>query len=336
MKLAIMQDVFFSIIVPVYKVELFLEQCVNSILEQTFLDYELILIDDGSPDSCPAICDQLANKDSKICVIHKENGGLSSARNTGLQVATGKYVIFLDSDDYYGRRDALQMMQEELITSNADILILKAQKYYMKSETLSDCEEISSTQDILKMTYGEQLSYSVSRQLYDTCAWNKVFRRSMMLYQNLYFTEGIIAEDIDWCARLCLVAKSLAILKLPVYVYRKGRDGAITSSLKLKNLIDTKSSIERCIEYVKNIKLDDAEREAYFSYVAYRYVIWMAEAAAVKDNGKRELVQKMQMYDWLLGYKLNNKVRVVHSVYGILGYRITAFILRLYLLNREN
>lgn len=331
-----MQEVFFSIIIPVYNVECFLEQCVNSILEQSFSDYEIILVDDGSSDSCPEICEQFARSNPRIRVVHKENGGLSSARNAGLQIALGKYVLFLDSDDYYGRQDALMMMRDELITSNADVLILKAQKFYMKSKTLSNCDDTSSTQDIFNMSYSNQLAYCVSRQLYDTCAWNKVFRRGMMARQNLYFEEGIIAEDIDWAARLCLIAKSLAILKLPVYVYRRGRAGAITTSLKLKNLIDTKESIERCIAYVENTETDNLIKEAYFSYVAYRYVIWMAEAASVKDCRKRNLIQEMQKYDWLLNYGLNKKVRMVCKVHHILGYRITAFVLRLYLLSREN
>ena len=92
---------FFSIIVPVYKVEKYLNQCVSSILEQDFKDFELILVDDGSPDGCPAICDELAITDERIKVIHKINGGLSDARNAGLAIASGDYVIFLDSDDFW-------------------------------------------------------------------------------------------------------------------------------------------------------------------------------------------------------------------------------------------
>lgn len=331
----IVQTPFFSIIVPVYKVEKYIMQCVNSILDQTFSDYELILVDDGSPDSCPLICDQLKEKNSKIIVIHKQNGGVSSARNLGLKHANGKYVCFVDSDDYYGRKDALQVIKNELDNSNADVLILKAQEISAQDDVVSECKEKSSTKDILGKSYSKQLAYCVSRQLFDACPWNKVFRRDLIFRQNLYFTEGIIAEDIDWAARLALTANSLAILYCPVYTYRKGREGSATSSLSLQNIIDTKGSIERCINYPEKNKLDDVGLEAYYSYIAYRYIIWMAEAAAVKDNKKKKLIQLMKKYDWLLKYKLNNKVKMVYVLYHFWGYKITSEILRLYLLSRK-
>ena len=145
----IVQTPFFSIIVPIYKVEKYIMQCVNSILEQTFSDYELILVDDGSPDSCPLICDQLKERNSKIKVIHKQNGGVSSARNLGLKHANGKYVCFVDSDDYYSRKDALQVIKNELDNSNADVLILKAQEISTQDDVVLECKEKSSTKDIL-------------------------------------------------------------------------------------------------------------------------------------------------------------------------------------------
>ena len=98
---------FFSIIVPVYKVEAYLPQCVASVLSQTFSDFELILIDDGSPDGCGALCDRYAREDSRIRVVHKKNGGLSSARNSGLRIASGEAIVFLDSDDYWDDPNAL-------------------------------------------------------------------------------------------------------------------------------------------------------------------------------------------------------------------------------------
>ena len=96
-----MKETFFSIIIPVYKVEKYLNQCVDGVLSQTFKDYEIILVDDGSPDKSPLICDEYSASDSRVRVIHKPNGGLSQARNEGLNIAKGEYVIFLDSDDYW-------------------------------------------------------------------------------------------------------------------------------------------------------------------------------------------------------------------------------------------
>ena len=89
-----------SIVIPVYKVELYLEKCIESIINQTYKNLEIIIVDDGSPDNCPQICDEYSKKDKRIKVIHKENGGLSDARNAGIDIATGKYIAFVDSDDY--------------------------------------------------------------------------------------------------------------------------------------------------------------------------------------------------------------------------------------------
>lgn len=111
-----------SVIVPVYNVEKYLPRCIDSILAQTFTDFELILVDDGSPDNCGAICDEYAAKDKRVRVIHKSNGGVSSARNAGLDAASGEYVTFVDSDDYIAE-DRLKQMHSSIFESKADIAV---------------------------------------------------------------------------------------------------------------------------------------------------------------------------------------------------------------------
>ena len=110
----------FSIIIPCYKVEQYLHQCVDSVLAQTFDDYEVILVDDGSPDGSPAICDEYSKKSNKVKVIHKLNGGLSDARNVGLKEASGDYIVFLDSDDWWCDNNALMKTADRLESSHAD------------------------------------------------------------------------------------------------------------------------------------------------------------------------------------------------------------------------
>ncbi|EGO6689884.1 glycosyltransferase, partial [Enterococcus faecalis] len=111
-----------SIIVPVYNVEKYLEKCVRSILAQTFTDFELILVDDGSPDSSGAMCDQFAEQDQRVKVIHKENGGLSDARNAGIEIATGEYLGFVDSDDYIAD-DMYELLYTNIVKEDADLSI---------------------------------------------------------------------------------------------------------------------------------------------------------------------------------------------------------------------
>ena len=114
----------FSIIVPVYKVESYIKRCVQSLLNQTFHDVEIILVDDGSPDQCPMMCDEFAKEDARIKVIHKKNGGLSDARNVGIEAATGKYIIFVDSDDFISPRACEEL--SHYAHNSYDILIADA------------------------------------------------------------------------------------------------------------------------------------------------------------------------------------------------------------------
>ena len=321
----------FSIIVPVYKVEQYLPQCVDSILSQTFRDFELILVDDGSPDNCGTICDRYASEDARIRVIHKENGGLSSARNCGMRAACGEYLLFLDSDDYWDRADALDLILAAFTDNRADVVLLKHRKLDMKTSALSSGDIPGSNEEIAQLPYPQQLEICVSMQLFDTCAWNKAFRRSLMETTDLFFEQGIIGEDIDWAARLALASKKLAIVDKPVHVYRKGRPGAITNSLKLKNLVDTKGSIERCLDYIAGQSHDEVFLNAYYSYVAYRYVIWMAESAVVKDPDKKRLIQKMKAYQFLLKHGGNPKVKLANLLRRMVGFDLCRMILGFYL-----
>ena len=135
-----------SIVVPVYNVEQYLHQCIDSILHQTFQDFELILVDDGSPDDCPKICDEYAKNDSRIKVIHKTNGGLSSARNAGLQIARGEYISFIDSDDFLDPityTHVFSIFNKE----NVDVVIFGRYEVYGKNYVLGERQNIYRVMD---------------------------------------------------------------------------------------------------------------------------------------------------------------------------------------------
>ena len=322
---------YFSIIIPVYKVQNYLRQCIDSVLAQTFTDFEIILVDDGSPDECPQICDEYAAKDSRIAVIHKKNGGLSSARNAGMKKAQGKYIIFLDSDDYWSSMTALKEIYNLANSLDYDIITIKYTKYYEQTGQYDVNTDPFAEDDFADNKYTNRLSQLIKRQLYDTCAWNKVFKRQLMENADLYFTEGIISEDLDWAARLSLIGSSIGVVLNPIHVYRKGRPGAITSSWKLKTLVDIKGSILRCLSYPELEKKSEIFKKAYYSYLAYQYVIWMAGSVVVKGNEKKPLINEMYNLRWLLEYDLNKKVQLVRTVNSLFGIRITRLLLGIYL-----
>lgn len=183
-----------SVVIPVYNVEKYLAECVDSVLQQTYSDYEIILVDDGSTDSGGAMCDAYAARNSRIQVIHQRNGGLSAARNTGLNAARGEYIYFLDSDDYI-EDCALAHLIELAEWENADVVFFDGYVFF------DECEEDNSTSRyIRKETYQPETGREMLLNLlindeYRTAVPLMLFRRSYLLNNGICFEEGIIHED---------------------------------------------------------------------------------------------------------------------------------------------
>lgn len=187
-----------SVIVPVYQVEPWLCQCVESVLEQTFADFELILIDDGSPDSCGAICDEYAEKDSRVRVIHQENAGLGKARNVGMDQAVGKYLIFLDSDDYW-LPATLETLYAEAERNQTQVLLFGAKRFWDGMEApqhaKQDWRPIHVQNGVVK-TGPESLKISLDNHEFFPEPWHKFYLLSYLRSNGFHFDEGIIHEDV--------------------------------------------------------------------------------------------------------------------------------------------
>lgn len=227
----------FSVIVPVYKVENYLGKCVESILSQSFRNFELILVDDGSPDSCGKMCDDLSDKDSRIKVVHKENGGLSSARNAGLDIACGAYVIFIDSDDFWDDDSALEHIDKNLSETDADLLVFAAKRYYEKDDKYTYILNIEADREkIIDKNTDSAVKYLLENNIYRAAAWNKVIRKSLIDEHQMRFKEGYLSEDMDWCGDLLVYARRFDFYEVPFYCYRQQRQGSITVG-KTKSLL---------------------------------------------------------------------------------------------------
>lgn len=210
-----------SIIVPVYKTEKYLRKCVEAILAQTYKDLEIILVDDGSPDTCPLICDELAKTDNRIKVIHKENGGLSSARNEGLKEATGKYITFVDSDDTINPQ-MIECLFKALLTNNADI-------------SMCGCRTITSEGKLLAMDTFEDCHIYKNEELINnvvlplkTACWNKLFKRSV-IKGHLFPERRIHGEDLVFISSIINDKTTLVTTDYIGYNYYK-RGCSITTS----------------------------------------------------------------------------------------------------------
>lgn len=220
-----------SIIVPLYKVEKYLPACIESILSQTFTDFELILVDDGSPDSCGAICDQYAERDSRILVIHKENGGVSDARNHALDRAAGKYVAFCDSDDYLAY-DHLEKLVEAMEQTDCDIV---NGNFLKVDEDGTVTEKSNAPQETVRLvTQQEQFDFLVGKILsgsWGWSVWTRLFRNDIIQQNHIRFctTCANYAEDLGFVFQYCLYIRSAASIADPIYHYR-AREGSMMAN----------------------------------------------------------------------------------------------------------
>lgn len=255
-----------SIIIPIYKVEKYLRECLDSVINQTLEDIEIILVDDGSPDNCPQICDEYAEKDNRIKVIHKQNGGYGAAVNTGIQNATGEYIGIIESDDWVSPC-MYECLYNKSNTQKYDIIkgsygrVINSKTYKiniayhlmkmydrLKSFTFKDCPELLN---------------------YHTSIWSAIYRREWLIENNIKFVEDIRPyEDLPFIAEAYAKAGSIAIVPLPLYYYRTDASNSSMNSVSRSILsYPIQRGRARNILIQNNI-FKDKYRE-YFYFVAY-------------------------------------------------------------------
>lgn len=239
-----MNNPVISCIVPVFKVEQFLQQCIDSILAQTFTDFELILVDDGSPDNSGKICDEYAKKDSRIKVIHKENGGVSSARNVGLDIAKGEWICFVDSDDWV-EPEYMQMLYEGALTTVNSISICGL----VNQEELAFFSELSKTENTYLEYNNESFVYILERyRNTNFCTnilhapWCKLYNKKII--NNIRFNEDIsVFEDFDFNMKIFNNNFRFVYVPRCLYHYRVN-DNSITHTLSYKRINDILNAID--------------------------------------------------------------------------------------------
>lgn len=310
----------FSVIVPIYKVEKYLKTCVDSIIRQSFCNFELILVDDGSPDNCGKICDKYSASDTRIKVVHKENGGLSSARNAGLDIATGKYIIFIDSDDFWDDANALEHIHANLAETDADVLIFPAKRYYESEDkyTYIITSDVDRTR-IIDKDVNTSIRYMIENNIYRAAAWNKVIKKSIIDSHSMRFKNGYLSEDMDWCGNLLLYSQRFDFYDSPFYAYRQQRNGSITAGKAEKLIFDKLYMCEK--GYRQALKLEDKEKtELLASYYAYEYSVLLGVSSGVKN---KELLSKVKNLQILLNYDISKKVKKVKKLKKLTGYSLT-------------
>lgn len=239
-----------SVIVPIYRVEKYLPACIDSILNQTFTDFELILVDDGSPDRCPEICDETAKRDARVRVIHQANAGLSAARNAGIEIAHGEWLGFVDSDDYIAPQFYEKLYQTAQRT-DADCVMCSVQNVDESGKSIDSAlmrvaDEVKTGQEVLQKIGRDDVTPYLT-------AWNKLYRRK--LFNTLRYPSGRQNEDVFVFAELFCQVQRAACVAEPLYFYRKRIDSIMNSAVTLRNL-DEMWAYVNCFEHLQQ---DDEE-----------------------------------------------------------------------------
>jgi len=321
-----------SVIIPVYNVESYLEACIESILACSSSLLEIIIVDDGSTDKCPEICEEYNSKDRRIKVIHKANGGLSDARNVGLRASSGDYVLFVDSDDWINHH-TLEILITGIKTGiyDVDMVFLEATKVYPNGvrEPMADGYKIESIDQKPKDEFMNHIS---SLPKFPGSSCTKMVRRQLILEHELYFQKGIYSEDIDWMIRVLVAAESFAYCPSEYYFYRQNRPGSITSVPNPKRLKDLLNIIKR---YSSKDILDKPYQKYINAFMAYEFIVALLLYSQLSKREQKLFAKSIETQSWVLKYGRVWKVKLVRYCSLVFGLGVTSKLLKLFRYSSE-
>ena len=281
-------DELISVIVPVYNVEKYISRCIESIMKQTYKNIEIILIDDGSTDNSGKICDEYSLKDDRINVIHKKNGGLSDARNTGLDIAKGKYISLIDSDDFVSKF-FIETLYNTCKNENCEIAICEYERVYEEKEEISDLEndnkvEIYNSKQMLQKIYSKDY-------LITTVAWNKLYKAEIL--KNIRYPVGKLHEDEAITYKILYGVNKVAIIRKKLYYYYYDINSIMNKKYNLKRLDILDALKERMIFFKEKneIELFELSSKQYTLALINCYVLCRRNIENSEDLQKKLLKQ---------------------------------------------
>lgn len=290
-----------SVIVPVYRVEKYLPACIDSILNQTFTDFELILVDDGSPDRCPEICDETAKRDARVRVIHQANAGLSAARNAGIEIAHGEWLGFVDSDDYIAPQFYEKLYQTAQRT-DADCVMCSVQNVDESGKSIDSAlmrvaDEVKTGQEVLQKIGRDDVTPYLT-------AWNKLYRRK--LFNTLRYPAGRQNEDVFVFAELFCQVQRAACVAEPLYFYRKRIDSIMNSAVTLRNL-DEMWAYVNCFEHLQQDNEESILKETEKRVFAKLTGVYYRVTEEDRYSNKMKQAKKVQ---WNIAMRLMKQGRL--------------------------
>lgn len=316
-----------SFIIPVYNTERYLETCINSIINQEYYNYEIILVDDGSKDGSGEICDTFSREYANIKTIHQKNGGSSEARNTGIKNSVGEYLLFVDSDDFI-EKNSLTKIAETLNSyhENIDVMFLEGMKFFSNKSIVS----LGDGYDRGKIdgkTKRQVLQHIAELPKFPGSACTKLIRRQLIVENDLYFQSGLMAEDIDWVTGLLIKSDNFAYCDSTYYYYRQNREGSNTNS-KDNRLFE---SLLYIIEKWSNIDYKTKEyQDIINSFMSYEYLMLLLTFERLDPKSKKKYRNRVRSLKWILKNKKGIKYKAIHQLLNVFGVSFISRLFKLY------
>ena len=282
----------FSIVIPVYNVEQFLSDCLDSVLAQSFSDWETVCVNDGSTDGSAAILEEYAIRDRRIRIITQANGGLSAARNAGIKVAKGDYILFLDSDDWL-EHNALQRLVEKL--DGEDLLCFSGRRFFEETGNYHPADQLTEKAYLSGMDYYNENAL-LSRDFAFVCVVLRIYKREFLLKNNLLFKEGIFHEDNLFTPIMCYYAEKVRTINDCLYDYRV-RANSITTTVNTKRLCDLLGTANTLAAFF--VSKQGFDKTTVYRAITHHFQVVFAN---VPDKNRKEMGQ---LCDWRLYRKVS-------------------------------
>lgn len=294
-------DALISIILPIYNVEKYLEKCIQSVIAQTYSNIEIILVNDGSKDNSLEICNQYAERDNRIVVLDKKNGGLSDARNAGAKIAKGEYFVFIDSDDYI-HHQMIELLYKGIVEKNAELAICDLQYVYEGKQVERENEKIDISKEIENITCFDRKK-AIENILSEnfivyTVAWNKIYHRK--LFNQIEYPFGKIHEDEFTTYRLLYCAERIAYIHQPLYYYVQRQNSIMSENFSEKRFHKVEAHKQRADFLIEHGLYESRAVKLYF----FSFIIFIEKYISVfPENNKRFEMYKKEFKKEFRTYK---------------------------------
>lgn len=317
-----------SIIIPAYNVEKYLSECLDSVVKQNNGRIEVVLVNDGSTDTTWDICCQYAEKYEYIKAFTKENGGLSDARNFGINKATGVYVCFLDSDDCLVD-GSIEKLLKKIDSENSDGIISLYLNLFDSTGEITECGYHLDEKEINKFSGEELLKCLMQGRVYDWYAWLITVNRNFLISNSLYFEKDVNFEDARWTPAVLYKAQKVSYLDDYTYVYRRNRIGSITATFSKKNFLSKLGVLDFIEKFTLENDISSVTKDMMFANMSNLYVSALFDTWSLEKEERKKYLAKLKKYKYILAQSARMYHHLLSIMWSLFGITAVSYILYL-------